>query len=118
MPVPAPAQALLMKKMSQEILKASPKASIFTWHVIDEGEPSVYLSSVLDAKGNQIGGESFDSPENRIVAKYQDKLGWSKREDGLAFAYSVEAAQEITDADGTGSLDPEFEGRPGLEMFY
>lgn len=117
MPEPTADEAPILKKMSAEILKASPKASYFAWHVVDEGTPRVYIDSVHDAAGKWISGESFSAAENRVVAKYQDKLGWSGREDGLAFAFSVADAKEITDLEGTGTLDPEFEGRPGLEMF-
>lgn len=117
MPVPSPAHAPVLKKMSQEILKASPKACFFTWHVLDEGGPKVYIDSVHDEAGDWIGGESFSGAENRIVAKYQDELGWSGREDDIRFAFSVSEAKEITDLEGNGTLDPEFEGRPGLESF-
>jgi hypothetical protein len=112
--------------MSQEILEASPKASFFTWHVLDEqaarglgGEstPQVYITAVHDSAGNWIDGESLKGPENRVVAKYQEELGWSAREEGIRFAFSVTEAKEITDLEGTGTLDPEFEGRPGLESF-
>jgi hypothetical protein len=117
MPAPSPEHAPILQKMSKEIMKASPKASFFTWHVLDEAKPQVYIASVHDAVGEWIGGESLDGAENRIVAKYQDKLGWSGREDGLRFAFSIADAKEITDPEGTGTLDPEFEGRPGLESF-
>jgi hypothetical protein len=126
MPEPTVDHAPILKKMSEEILKASPKASHFVWHVLDGQErsmgghttPQVYITAVHDAAGNWISGESLKTPENRIVAKYQDELGWTSREDGLAFAFSVTEAKEITDLEGTGTLDPEFEGRPGLEIFY
>ncbi len=52
-----------------------------------------------------------------MVAKYQDQLSCSGRENGLRFAFSVEKAKEITDLEDSGTLDPEFEGRPGLESF-
>lgn len=117
MPAPSSEHAPILKKMSEEILKVSPKASFFTWHVLDEGTPRVYIASVHDSAGEWIGGESFSGAENRIVAKYQDELGWSAREDGLRFAFSVADAKEITDVEGTGDLDPEFAGRPGLESF-
>jgi hypothetical protein len=54
----------------------------------------------------------LDSPENQIVAKYHEKLGWSARDEGIGYAYSVKEAREITDIEGTGTLVPEFEGRP------
>ncbi|POH75177.1 hypothetical protein [Arthrobacter glacialis] len=117
MPVPSREHAPILRKLPKEIRNVSPKLSFFTWHVLDEGGPQVYIDSVHHAAGNRGGGESFDGAENRIVAKGQIRLGWSDREDGIGFAFSVADAKEITDLEGTGTLDPEFEGRPGLESY-
>lgn len=123
MPAPSAEHAPILREMSDELLKAFPTASVFTWHVLEAGDlhkldsPQVYIDSMHDDAGEWIGGEMLDGPENLIVAKYQERLGWSGREDGIGFAYSVKEAKEITDLEGTGTLDPEFEGRPGLETF-
>lgn len=124
MPAPSAEHAPILREMSAELLKVLPKASFFTWHVLDHDgfkelpSPQAYLTSVHDEAGEWIGGESLECTENRVVAKYQERLGWSSREVGIGFAYSVTDAKEITDLEGTGTLDREFEGRPGLEMFY
>lgn len=124
MPAPSTEHAPILREMSAEILKVSPKASFFTWHVLEAGgpwklqAPQAYVTAVFDDSGEWIGGEMLDGPENQVVARYQEQLGWSAREEGIGFAYSVKESKEITDLEGTGTLDPEFEGRPGLEMFY
>lgn len=124
MPAPSPEHAPILREMSAEILKVSPKASFFTWHVLEAGgpwklkTPQAYVTAVFDDSGNWISGEMLDGPENQVVARYQEQLGWSAREERIGFAYSVKEAKEITDLEGTGTLDPEFLGRPGLEMFY
>jgi hypothetical protein len=123
MPAPSDEHAPILQEMSAELLKVEPRASFFTWHVLESwilkkfDSPRVYITAMFDDAGEWIGGEMIDGPENLVVAKYQDQLGWSAREEGLGFAYSVKEAKEITDLEGTGTLDPEFEGRPGLEMF-
>lgn len=123
MPAPSAEHAPILREMSDEILKVEPKASFFSWHVLEEGgfqkleSPQVYITAIYDDAGQWIGGESLQDPANKVVAKYQKQLGWSDREERIAFAYSVKEAKEITDLGGTGTLDPEFEGRPGLEMF-
>lgn len=123
MPVPSAAHAPLMREMSDELLKKHPAASVFTWVVLDHDgfkalpTPQVYIQSLLESDGEPIGGESLTSAENRIVAGYQEQLGWTQREDGIQFAYSVKQAKEITDAEGTGMLDPDFADHPGLEVF-
>lgn len=124
MPAPSIEDTPILRKMSDELLKALPKASFFTWHVLAADamfkldSPQVYVVSVHDEAGEWIAGEMLEGKENRIVAKYQEQLGWSAREEGLAFGYSIKEAKEITDIEGTGMLDPEFDGRPGLERFY
>ena len=123
MPAPSAEHAPILRKMCEEIRKAKPKASFFTWHVLEAGgihnlkAPQAYITAIYDEAGEWIGGESLSDPVNKVVAKYQERLGWSDREEGIAFAFSVKEAREITDLEGTGTLDPEFEGRPGLEMF-
>ena len=123
MPAPSAEHAPILREMSQEILKVSPRASFFTWHVLEAGDmfkldsPQAYITAVHDDSGEWVGGEMLDGPENLVVAKYQERLGWSAREEGIGFAFSVKEAKEITDLEGTGTLDPEFEGRPGLERF-
>lgn len=123
MPAPSPEHAPILREMSVEILKAEPNASFFTWHVLESWVttkfefPRVYITAIYDDAGQWIGGESFEEPANKVVAKYQERLGWQSREEGIAFAYSVKEAREITDLQGNGTLDPDFEGRAGLEMF-
>lgn len=123
MPAPSPEHAPILREMSTELRKVSPRAFIFTWHVLGHDgfkelqSPQVYLTAVHDEAGEWIGGERLEGPENQVVAKYQERLGWSARDEGIGFAYSVKEAKEITDLEGTGTLDPEFEGHPGLEMF-
>jgi hypothetical protein len=123
MPAPSAEHSPILRQMSDELLKASPKASFFTWHVLEAGEvhgldsPQVYVTAVHNDAGEWVGGEMLNGPENRIVAKYQKILGWSAREEGIRFAYSINEARETTDLEGTGTLDPDFEGRPGLESF-
>jgi hypothetical protein len=123
MPAPSAEHAPIMRQMSDELLQAQPAASVFSWHVLGPGpifgldRPRVYVATMVDAAGTPIGGESLDSPENKIVARYEDQLGWSARDDGTAFAYSVTEAREITDVDGTGTLDPDFADHRGLFQF-
>ena len=124
MPAPSPEHAPILREMSAELLKASPKASFFTWHVLEPDAfnklktPHVYVTAVHDDAGRWIAGEMLNGRENRIVAKYQEQLGWSAREEGIGFAYSIKEAREITDLEGTGTLDPDFAWRAGLEMFH
>lgn len=105
MPAPSAEHAPVLGKMSAELLKASPKAPFFTWHVLEAGgpwnlkTPQAYITAIIDDAGNWIGGESLEKPENRIVAKYQEQLGWSAREERIGFAYSIKEAREITDLD-------------------
>ncbi|MHA7300433.1 hypothetical protein [Pseudarthrobacter sp. MDT1-22] len=123
MPVPSTEFAPLMREMSEMLLKGFPTASVFAWHVLTDwggqtlDRPQVYISGMYDGDGEWIGGESLGSAENLIVARYQDRLGWAQREEGIGHAYSVKQAREITDVDGTGTLDPEFAAHPGLESF-
>lgn len=132
MPQPSPEHAPIMRKMSDEILEKFPDASVFQWHVLDPDmflnfdkppafanldRPRAYVAVLLDKDGERIGNESLDAPENLIVARYEDDLGWSGREEGIGYVYSVTEAREITDIEGTGTLDPDFEDHPGLEMF-
>jgi hypothetical protein len=123
MPAPSAEHAPILREMSEEILEVKPKASFFSWHVLEHDgfkqlkSPQVYITAIHDDAGQWIGGESLSDPANKIVAKYQERLGWQSREEGIGFAYSVKEAREITDLEGTGTLDPDFEGRPGLEMF-
>lgn len=123
MPAPSAEHAPLLREMSAELLKISPMASHFSWVVLEHDgfkqlePPQVYITGIHDDAGEWVGGEMLDCPENRIVAKYQERLGWSAREAGIGFAYSIKEAREITDLEGTGTLDPDFEGRAGLEMF-
>jgi hypothetical protein len=123
MPVPSTEHGTLMRDMSEEILKTFPTASVFVWHVLIDWAgkpldgPQVYISGMYDSDGEWIGGESLVSAENLIVARYQDRLGWVQREEGVGHAYSVKQAREITDVEGTGTLDAEFVSHPGLDMF-
>ena len=123
MPVPSVEHAPLMRKMSAELLKKYPAASVLTWTVLDHDglkalpAPQVYVASLLDSDGEWLGGESLSSAENRVVARYQEGLGWTQREEGLRFAYSVKQAKESTDAEGMGLPDAEFADHPGLESF-
>jgi hypothetical protein len=123
MPAPSAEHAPLMREMSDELLKELPSASVLTWHVMEHDgfkalpTPQVYIAQLLAKDGTRIGGESLSSPENRIVARYQDRLGWTQREDGLSFAYSIKEAKEITDTEGMGMLDAGFADHPGLESF-
>jgi hypothetical protein len=93
------------------------------WVVFDHSRgkklpsPQVYVSMLLDGDGERIGEERLTSEENLIVARYQEQLGWTQREVGIGYAYSVKHAREITDLEGTGTLDPDFEDHPGLELF-
>jgi hypothetical protein len=119
--IPSREHALIMREMSDEILQVSPKASFFAWHVLDHDgfrpldPPQVYVDSIHDDAGEWVGGEMLDSPENQIVAKYQEKLGWSARDEGIGYAYSVKEAREITDIEGTGHLTLNLRGaRPGI----
>jgi hypothetical protein len=120
MPTPSAEHAPTMRQMSDEILKVFPTASVFAWKVMHRytiwpmDRPHVYVLAMHDADGEWIGGEQLNSPENQIVARYEDVLDWSSREEGLAFAYSVTEAREITDVEGMGTLDSGFEGHPGL----
>lgn len=123
MPVPSVEHLPIMREMSEELLKRSPTASVFTWHVLTDWAgkaldgPQVYISVMYESDGERIGEERLDSAENLIVARYQDRLGWAQREEGLGYAYSVKQAREITDVEGTGTLDPDFAAHPGLEWF-
>ena len=123
MPAPSSEHAPIMRQMSDELLKANPAASVIAWHVLDHDgfrpldPPRVYIATMVDSTGTDIGRESLDSMENKIVARYEHQLGWSEREAGLAYAYSVKDAREITDAEGTGTLDPDFADHPGLWQF-
>lgn len=124
MPTPSAEHAPIMRQMSDELLKAVSAASVLTWHVLDEGpvlgldRPRVYIAAMVDSSGTDIGHiESLDSVENKIVARYEDQLGWSARDEGIAYAYSVTEAREITDVEGTGTLDPDFADHPGLFQF-
>lgn len=123
MPQPSAEHEPIMREMSDEILKVLPGADVFAWVVLDPkwhtelGRPRVYITSLHNRDGEWIGGESLDSPENRIVTRYEDRLGWAQREEGVGFAYSVREAREITDVEGSGMLDTDFAEHPGLEIF-
>lgn len=120
MPTPSAEHAPVMRQMSDEILKVFPTASVFAWKVMHHysvkplDRPHVYGLAMHGVDGEWIGGEQLDSPENQIVARYEDALDWSSREEDIAFAYSVSEAREVTDVEGTGTLDSGFEVHPGL----
>lgn len=120
MPEPSPEHAPIMLKLSKEILKAFPTASVFHWHVLIEektGKPGPYITMLLDKKGGRLEDGSENSKENKIVRKYGEQLGWDSDERDASYVFSVKDAREITDVEGHGVLDPKYKKHPGLEMF-
>lgn len=115
MPAPSVEHSSLMREMSDEILTKYPTASMFTWHVLEPGSfpgqttSQVYIAEMYSVDGKRIDEESLDSESNRIVARYQDRLGWTQREEGLQQAYSVTEARDISDED--------YESYPGYPTY-
>lgn len=99
--------ARLMREMSDEILRIKPNAHVIYWHVLDHDgfkpmdPPQVYIAIMFDTDWNRIDEESLTAEDNLIVARYQELLGWNRREAGVEQIYLVEEAREYehTEAD-------------------
>lgn len=121
MPQPSTEHAPIMRQLADEMRQAFPTASVFAWAVIDDRPVDgralhSYISMLLTKTGDRLEGGMLNSPENIILRKYDQALGWDVRDEpGIGYVFSVTEAREVTDIEGTGTLDADYVEHPGLE---
>ncbi|WP_336712225.1 hypothetical protein [Arthrobacter sp. USHLN218] len=125
MPDPNREHAQIMRDLSMQMLTTFPTASVFHWQVVEDpktDEPHAYITMLLDHEGGRLdelfppGNVDWTGyAEQQIVRRYERQLGWASNERDASYVFSVKDAREITDTEGTCTMDPGYENHPGLE---
>jgi len=126
-PDPNREHAQIMRDLSMQMLTTFPTASVFHWHVVEDpktDEQHAYITMLLDHEGGRLDElfppgkvDWMDYAEQQIVRRYERQLGWACNERDASYVFSVKDAREITDPEGTCTIDPGYENHPGLEWF-
>lgn len=98
-------RAQLEQAFADDVRAVYPTASVGLW----QNEPAdptwrggAWFSRLYTADGGDLDVDSSDPAFDAIVARYEDALGWTSREEGVGQVFSFDERRDISDPEGRG----------------